>query len=464
MTRRLFRRGGALLGLGVLSAAIVVVGPPRSDAATTPQAFAASNSAYGVRMQLTLSQFPVFPDVVDAGGPFAQGALNTLGTASALSAFPYPGEVFLGLPGLAAGVGPQAPQLINGLPATIAGSIPNLPPDVLAALSQVQLPQEVIDAMTPYFANAPKLPAYPFTASADGSKPSESKDLGFGTLDAAVANGSVTSSAVTEPGASGVSPAPTEVRSAITQSADGVVSQAVSRVSGFRIGPLILGDVRSLAKMARSADGSLTNTAEFKVSGVDLAGLSFDVTKDGFRFAGSDVPAPLAASFNDLLKSAGLELTILPEQRTKNSVIAAGLKVTRQLDLTTSNLGTGELSFIFGQASSSLTSSGDAPTSAFPDSAAVAPGTVAPGGSLPSTDSIAAGPLPTGIGAGTLPQGVTPAAGVLPVGLSNLIEPGFDADRFYLLFVAVVAAILVVGQLLRVGAFRARTAPTARRS
>src|SRR5262249_5361966 len=119
------RRGWRLPALGVLGVlALLVLAAPDDAAQAAPAGFGASSSAFGARVTMNISKAPLVPNIVDGGGPLAQTPLDSLGTSVALASFPYPGDVVLTLPGLVAGLGPQAPGLVAGVPGLIGANVP----------------------------------------------------------------------------------------------------------------------------------------------------------------------------------------------------------------------------------------------------------------------------------------------------------------------------------------------------
>src|SRR5882672_3523773 len=97
--RRSVRLRAALAGGIVVGT--VVVGMSASPAAVG--SFDGSAQAAGARMVLFADKGPATKTPIDGGGPVAIAGLDSLGSSSALASNPYPGDVFLAGPGLAAG-------------------------------------------------------------------------------------------------------------------------------------------------------------------------------------------------------------------------------------------------------------------------------------------------------------------------------------------------------------------------
>jgi hypothetical protein len=416
-----------------------VAGPGRTDAQTT-LGYGASSSAFGARLSVTISKAPLVPNIVDGGGPLAQATLDSLGTRIALASYPYPGDVVLNLPGLVAGLGPQVPGLVGALPGLVGANVPGLPPEVLALLSQVEIPGELVE---PLVANAPALPPYPFAAQANDLQPHDEVDLGVGHLTADARPGDVRAEATSAPGASGTLLVPLSARSTVTEGDDGTVTvEATGTITGLRVGPLVLSNVTSTARMVRTADGHLEQSSDFRASAIQVGSLSLDLTPDGFELAGTPVPAPIAATVNSLLASAGLELKLLPSVRTPSAVVAGGVELVRQQDF--GPLGAGSISLILGQSSARLDAAGAIPAAVeVPGSDAVVPATV------PAATGVT-GPPPAAAPVAGSPRTATGAGGdVIETTRTAAAEP-FDATGLYLLLIAAAAVIVAVGPVLRV--------------
>jgi hypothetical protein len=437
--------------LALLLVVAALLAGPRPSAAEGVAGFGASSSAFGARVSVTISKAPLVPNIVDGGGPMAQTTLDSLGTSMSLAAFPYPGDVVLNLPGLLAGLGPQAPGLVSGIPALIGSNVPGLPPQVLDLLSQVQLPGELI---APLVAGAPALPAYPFAAQADALTPHQAVDLGVGMLTADAGPTAVHAVATSEPGASGAQLAPLSAVSDVRQGDDGsVVAQATGSITGLRVGPIVIGAVTSSATMARDAGGRVDGSSTFRVSAIQIGSLSVDLTSDGFSIGSTPVPAPVSATINSALSALGLQMRILPEVRTSSAVVAAGLELVRDVDF--GPLGTGTVSVVFGQSSARL------------DNAVLGPAPAAPGvdvlievgsGGIDGSTATGGGasvvaPRPTGPVAR---PGADPPGGDLRTLRTAAAEP-FDAKGIYLLLILAAAVVVGIGPILRLAPRRAPT-------
>jgi hypothetical protein len=435
--------------LGLLG--VLVVAAPGSSA-QEGAGFGASSSAFGVRVSMDISKAPLVPNIVDGGGPLAQTALDSLGTSVALASFPYPGDVVLNLSGLLAGLGPQAPALVSGIPGLVGSNIPGLPADALDLLSQVQLPGELIE---PLVAAAPPLPPYPFAAQADALSPHQAVDLGVGRLVADASPSRVAATASSAPGASGALLVPLEASSSIERRDDGsLVVESSGSMSGLRLGPIVIGSITSTARIVRAADGTVTKSSTFRAAAVQVGALSVDLTREGMSIGGTPVPAPVAATVNGALAAAGVHLQVLPKVETASTVVASGLELVRPQDF--GPLGTGTIRLILGQSSATL------------DSAGIGPAPSAPGVDVPidlslsptaGTDGSAVLQSPAGVTTPRTPAGSdgSDGGGVLAT-RTTAAEP-FDATGLYLLLIGAGLVIVGIGPALRLVAGRSPSEP-----
>lgn len=433
--------------LGVLAAAAVLVAVPRDPSSAASAGFGASSSAFGARISVTISKAPLVPNIVDGGGPLAQTTLDSLGTSLSLASFPYPGDVVLNMPGLMAGLGPQAPGLVSGIPGLVGANVPGLPADVLELLSQVELPGELVE---PLVTGAPALPPYPFAAQADAFTPHHEVDLGVGKLTADASPDAVSARATSAPGAPGAVLAPLEASSSVRRADDGsLVVEATGSISGLRVGPIVIGGVTSTAKMVRAVDGAVTRSSTFRVSGIQVGSLSVDLTPDGFSIGGTPVPSPVADTINGTLAAAGLEMRLLEEVQTDSAVVAGGLELRRPQDF--GPLGMGTIRVILGQSSARLDDAATLPSPATPEVEVPAAVGVVGGGDLGTA-------IDTGGAGSVTPRPATAAGGrTVEVRRTAAAEP-FDAKGLYLLLIAAAAVIVGIGPVLR--AIPGRVRPT----
>jgi hypothetical protein len=440
--------------LGVLAlgaGAALVIAPP---AVAADRSFDAVASAYGINNGISNPSLPLNL-VLTGSGPASSAHLTSVGGSDAFASFPYPGDTFVGLPGLASGV--------------FGVSFPSYP--LYVATSAGDEPRSV---------------NYPGIALSSRS-------------DALVAE----SRALVGADVSGF-----DSNSRIgVQGDDGVVSQASTVFKTLQFGDyLTLSGVRSLAKVvADGSTGKLTRSSELSIGAINVPGLKLDIPEQTPGTVPLPVPVPglgqvpplqfppmpvpqggttLAAP--NLGFTNGVFTVAIPGQEGQRyavpseSVIKAfadqGMKVTFQQAFETRNgvvapaitfetdfpafpenpyyngpthatytLGGSfaEVAFDvidFGSGLAGTTPAGtDAGVGAGLDAAAV-PGAVAPG-LLPSTEQAALGLTPT--------QTFLPAA--QRANLVALRSPALVADtqNIYLAVVAIALTVFVAGTGLR---------------
>jgi hypothetical protein len=329
--------------------------------------FAATGSAFGMRLIVTIPKAPLTPTPVDVGGPAAQAMLDSIGNERGLAALPFPGDAVLSGPG------------------TLAGVLASTP------LSAVPLPG---------------LPAYPFYVQADAQKPKASSNLPFADMESSVSADAVAAS-VRTPGTPEDSPAGMRASSTIThQPGGGVRTVSASSITGLAVGPLTIGSVTSTATMALQAGGGVTRQSTFAARALSIGGVSVDMTPEGFSAGGSPLPFTAAKTFSDALTGAGIDIALLPASQTSTSVVAAALQVTRHQDFGPGGSG-GSITLILGQSTVSLTG---APRPVLPGLAGILPFTTVPSRPVAPTESLPAG----GTGGATSLGGVPSTTPLVP--------------------------------------------------
>ena len=363
------RRGLVLLVLGAIAAGAGAWSwPGRSYAdGSAPDGYQLMAAADGVRVTWTVPNFAVVDSPIDGGGPTAQARLDSLGQSTAFASLPYPGDAFVGLPGLLAG--------FTGLPAAPAYPL-------YVHSSHPTAPDQKFDG--PGTALAAHSDADTSTASASGGS-----------------GGDVT---VTHP----ISTAGT------TRGGDGTLTAtARSAVDAFAVGPLAVHGLASTAKVVRTVDGREATTSSLAAASVTVGGTAAALTDHGLVLAGQSVPVgdnPLT----DALAQAGLQVAVTKAVRTDHGVIAPSLAITvsrysEQIQRPVT------MRYVLGASSASALGVAPPP---LPDTGAVAPGDSAVG---PNPDATAppAGPPgsdDTSLGAGTEPATAGPTPAAVPAG------------------------------------------------
>jgi hypothetical protein len=404
--------------LRVTSVAVVVAaGTPLlltgvAKGASTPVSFAATASADPVRVLSNFPNFPATASPIDSGGPTAQVSLSTSTGGVAFAAAPDPGSFFLSLPTIGAGVAAQ-----NNFP----------------------LPFNV--------------PAYPFSVRADEQTPSQR--VGSGGYDLRAEVGGSGSTARTQTGAEspGGNYALTTADAAVTKTADGVETKALSDIQGLTIGPLTFGGIRSEATLLSDEMGTLTRKSAFSVDAMRIGTLAVGLAPGGFTVAGQPVSSNDQKNLNDLLAASGISLEQFPATETADGIIGAGLVITQKFD--SPSLGASTLTYRIGGVAARLQAS--APGAVAP--AGTTPATGVPGTTAPSAGADLAAVLPS-LGAtapGALPgTSLTPASApttgldtvlMQPATVSQLVTS--DSNALYLALVIAGVLGLAVTRLLK---------------
>lgn len=265
----------AAMGLGAAS-------PHAAQAQDLTGSFSGTAAADGVRLNVAIPDYLLIEDFVDGGGPSAQAVLDSLGVSRSYASFPYPGEL-----GVAA----------TGLVSTLTGlSLPSYP--LIANADHPTEPERNIDQ-----------PGLHLNASS-GPQASSGR----------AAFGETTAGGVLEGG--GFSDA------SVTVDDDGtVVARAEARYSVV-VGPVALHGVRAVAEASRTADGRVATHSEMVVAGLSLGGIELALTDRGLVLAGTPVvPIDALTGLAQALSFEGTSLRFMPETRTEDSVLSAGLEI-----------------------------------------------------------------------------------------------------------------------------------------
>lgn len=400
------KRSLAALVAGVGLAAAVGAWPSPARAALGYQAVAAAD---GVRFTVEMPNAPLTNTPIDGGGPSAQALITSAGQSQGFASSPYPGDNAVAMPGTLAGLG-----------------VPGIPP-------------------YPFYAAS----TYPQTAHADaGQAPLQLvSDSAESSSKASAAFGQSG-----DPAASSFS----STASAMRTGDDVVTATSGAVVEGLKIGPMVLGSVRSSAETVRGADGKLKRTSDLQVSGASVSGVSVVLAPGGLVVADQNVPLA-NEKLADALKQARLSVEYVPLQETADGIVSAGLRITSVQEVP--GQGTATTVYRIGQAVTSVQSGaagavvGDLPIK---DPA----GLVAPPGGPNGVDGIA-GTVPgsPGVGAGGpagAPGGTTNLIPSEVAGMDQVAAAGSDrsvgttdASGFYLLLVAAAAAVFGAVQILR---------------
>lgn len=288
----------ATLALLVQPASVEAAVPPTQPAAGSAGSFSAAASATGIRSRLTVRDFLIFEDLVDAAGPTAQAALDSIGDSTAFASAPYPGDLVISAPGL---VGTATGQSVPGYPLFVSSQHPSDP-------------EKSFEGQ-------------------DYSLQARSSDI------ASVAAGKVGS-------AQPVSRRGEAAASVVVQ--PGAVVATADTTSNLSADGVMLSRSRSVAKVVRSASGQLSMESSLEVGSLDVGGVKVGVTKDGLVVGGNTVPFGPLKPVTDAFASAGVVVSFLPVVRTENSIVSAGLEITTSRQLP--NGATAAVSHVVGRA------------------------------------------------------------------------------------------------------------------
>jgi hypothetical protein len=119
--------------------------------------------------------------------------------------------------------------------------------------------------------------------------------------------------------------------SSITSEGEAVTATATSETSAFKIGPLEIGQVVSVAQTVLDSGGTLKRKADTKVAGASVAGNPVELTPAGVNAGGNASPPPDLQALNEAVKPAGLRVELVPATETESGVVAPAVRVTQQL-------------------------------------------------------------------------------------------------------------------------------------
>jgi len=299
-------RTGILVGL--VSLGLVAPFAPTARAAG---AFTATAGGSIVGVAFTTVPGVGFDQLVDAGAPEAQAALDSLGDAPAWASEPYPSGSVLAAPGL------------------------------VAALTE--------GATSPY------IPPYPLVASADSVTPHDHRDAGTVALDATSAPVRSRSSATD--GVNAVT-----ATTALDPSTTDVLATATATVAALDLAPEVsISGVAASATLRRSPDGASQRTSSFTAGTLTVAGLPIPLTD---AVLATIAQHRGASSFDATLAAHGVTIEYLPATTTDTDVMSAGLRITSVMQApaaVASGLDHAVAVLTFGQAWARVTNSAFVP-------------------------------------------------------------------------------------------------------
>lgn len=280
------RRAASFALVGVVAGATIIgLGSRPVGAETTYSAAAAADA---MRFSVTAPNVTVAETPIDFGAPVAQSVLDSLGTSRSFASHPYPGELVVGAPGLAAGFS-------NG---------------------QVNLP------------------GYPWYASADHPSVPES-GVEQGGLYSLKAKAEEHRSSAQAQSGSGSDSASGFFASAVATTAvqdDVVTASATNELRGLSAGPLDIGKVAATSSTTRNAAGAIEKNSDLLIAGMSVNGTGVVLTSKGWALGGEGTPVPSNASLQEVLAQAGISMEYLAPTESPTGVISAGLQIVFNRD------------------------------------------------------------------------------------------------------------------------------------
>jgi hypothetical protein len=132
-----------------------------------------------------------------------------------------------------------------------------------------------------------------------------------------------------------------------------VVSKSESVVTGLFTGVIKVGNIRSTAEVVLGPDGTVTRSSAFEVSGLEVAGVTVAVGRDGLVLGKDTAPLPSAGDLQKALAEAGIQLRLLAAVETEDAIEGQGLEITLTRD-TGSSVTPVRLRLRFGRAIASV--------------------------------------------------------------------------------------------------------------
>jgi hypothetical protein len=134
-----------------------------------------------------------------------------------------------------------------------------------------------------------------------------------------------------------------------------VLSNAVSDISEFQMGPLRIGEVISSARVLLSPDGQLMKTGQTRIVGSEVNGKPVVISGEGVSHGDTPIPGTSPGPIADALTGTGITLQVVPPDDTATGITAPAIRLIKHLD-------SGEsITLTLGPASASINSPGARP-------------------------------------------------------------------------------------------------------
>jgi hypothetical protein len=384
-----------------------------------------SASAVGMSLTLTSRGAPLTDTPLDIGGPTAQAAAASYGSSVGYAAFPDPGPVAVSGPGLATGL--------------IKGGVAGAPPIPLPFTS----PDYPLYVQATPGSGRQRSGSGPYVLSAD-STPSATS---------ASATGGVAGQATGDLAA-------LDSSASVISTGENAISAAETGLRGLAIGPLTIGEVRSVASVTLTPNGTLTPTTSLTISGVKIGGLAVQLSTEGLSAAGQVYPVPLNEDLAHTLAASGITATFVAPQSSAGKVVAPALRIVFPFPYTVGEgaKGTSTATLTIGAATAAMLGSAASPgTATHIGVAAPQMPLVATSGNQPSAVDAVTGLIPTaGLPAvGAVDESTTPgtlsSTQFRPVAIETTTST-FDVERLYELFAIAGVGMLGAAQFIRLRA------------
>jgi hypothetical protein len=229
-------------------------------------------------------------------------------------------------------------------------------------------------------------------------------------------------------------------------------------IQGLEIGPLIFGEIRSVATETRKGDGTIVPSSSMYINGVQIGGFPIGMSDTGFTGAPGSGPKQLNEAFASMLKGSGQSVTVVAAQAFPTAVVAPTIQISGPLQIPGLTTAPGTYTINIGAATASVQGSGTAPANIGTvqgGTADLGAGALGPAPSIAGTENF----TPSGLLPQALPA-VQPLPGQAPEPATRQFVPaaqvtaqpaGFEIDGLYrmLLLGALVAgaSVAIIGRL-----------------